>query len=58
MKFEIKRPWRSFGQSQSGFFQYKIANISPRWEIIREARESAFKIVSRDPSLRSCIIEI
>ena len=49
----LRGPGEVFGQSQSGFFQYKIANIVQDGEIIREARELAFKLVSKDPSLNS-----
>ena len=49
----LRGPGEVFGQSQSGFFQYKIANIVQDGEIIRDARESAFEIVSKDPSLSS-----
>ena len=49
----LRGPGEVFGQSQSGFFQYKIANIVEDGEIIREARELAFRIVSKDPSLVS-----
>ena len=49
----LRGPGEVFGQSQSGFFQYKIANIVQDGEIIREARESAFRVVSKDPFLRS-----
>ena len=49
----LRGPGEVFGKSQSGFFQYKIANIVQDGEIIREARESAFRVVSKDPFLRS-----
>jgi len=49
----LRGPGEVFGQSQSGFFQYKIANIVKDGKIIREARELAFRIVSKDPSLSS-----
>ena len=49
----LRGPGEVFGQSQSGFFQYKIANMVQDGEIIREARELAFKLVSTDPSLDS-----
>ena len=49
----LRGPGEFLGQSQSGFFQYKIANIVQDGEIIREARELAFKLVSIDPHLNS-----
>ena len=49
----LRGPGEFLGQSQSGFFQYRIANIVQDGEIIREARELAFKLVSIDPHLNS-----
>ena len=48
---KLRGPGEVFGQKQSGFFQYKIADIVKDGEIIREARELAFDLVKLDPTL-------
>ena len=48
---KLRGPGEVFGQKQSGFFQYKIADIVKDGEIIREARELAFELVKLDPTL-------
>ena len=48
---KLRGPGEVFGQKQSGFFQYKIADIVKDGEIIREARELAFELVKLDPAL-------
>ena len=48
---KLRGPGEVFGIKQSGFFQYKIADIVKDGKIIREARELAFKLVSLDPAL-------
>ena len=48
---KLRGPGEVFGQRQSGFFQYKIADIVKDGEIIREARELAFDLVKLDPNL-------
>ena len=49
---KLRGPGEVFGQRQSGFFQYKIADIVKDGEIIREARELAFELVKLDPNLQ------
>ena len=48
---KLRGPGEVFGQKQSGFFQYEIADIVKDGEIIREARELAFDLVKLDPNL-------
>jgi ATP-dependent DNA helicase RecG len=48
---KLRGPGEVFGIKQSGFFQYKIADIVKDGKIIHEARELAFKLVSLDPAL-------
>ena len=48
---KLRGPGEVFGKRQSGFFQYKIADIAKDGEIIREARELAFDLVKIDPNL-------
>ena len=48
---KLRGPGEVCGQKQSGFFQYKIADIVKDGEIIREARELAFELVKVDPTL-------
>ena len=48
---KLRGPGEVFGQRQSGFFQYKIADIVKDGEIIREARKLAFDLVKLDPNL-------
>ena len=49
---KLRGPGEVFGQRQSGFFQYKIADIVKDGEIIRKARELAFELVKLDPNLQ------
>ena len=48
---KLRGPGEVFGIKQSGFFQYKIADIVKDGKIIREARELAFGLVKSDPTL-------
>ena len=50
---QLRGPGEFFGLRQSGFVQYKIANLITDGEIIREARQFAFDLVDADPNLRS-----
>ena len=47
----LRGPGEFLGQKQSGFFQYKIANIVTDVSIIIQARESAFSLIENDPNL-------
>jgi len=47
----LRGPGEFLGQKQSGFFQYKIANMSTDGSIIRQAREAAFSLIEKDPNL-------
>ncbi len=47
----LRGPGEVFGIKQSGFFQYKIADVVKDGKIIREARELAFGLVKEDPTL-------
>ena len=48
---KIRGPGEFFGIRQSGFLKYKIANMVTDGPIIRNAREAAFTLVKKDPSL-------
>jgi len=48
---KLRGPGEVFGIKQSGFFQYKIADVVKDVKIIREARELAFGLVKSDPAL-------
>ena len=50
---KLRGPGEFFGIKQSGFLQYKIANMVTDGEIIKEARKAAFAIVNEDPNLHS-----
>jgi len=47
----LRGPGEFLGQKQSGFFQYKIANMATDGSIIRQAREAAFSLIENDPNL-------
>jgi ATP-dependent DNA helicase RecG len=48
---KIRGPGEFFGIRQSGFLKYKIANMVTDGPILRNAREAAFTLVKKDPSL-------
>ncbi len=48
---KLRGPGEVFGLKQSGFFQYKIANLINDSSIIKDARDLAFKLVESDPNL-------
>ena len=48
---KLRGPGEVFGIKQSGFFQYKIADVVKDVKIICEARELAFRLVKSDPTL-------
>ena len=47
----LRGPGEFLGQKQSGFFQYKIANMATDGSIIRQSREAAFSLIENDPNL-------
>ena len=50
---KIRGPGQFFGMKQSGFFKYKIANMVTDGSIIQNAREIAFEVIEKDPSLKN-----
>ena len=48
---KLRGPGDFFGLRQSGFMQYKIANMITDGSIIRQARKAAFTMVETDPDL-------
>ena len=50
---KMRGPGEFFGTKQSGFFNFRIANMIDDGKIIRRARETAFEIMNEDPSLKS-----
>ena len=48
---KLRGPGQFFGLKQSGFFQYKIANMVTDGALIRQARKSAFTLFENDPGL-------
>ena len=48
---KIRGPGEFFGIRQSGFLKYKIADMVTDGPILRNAREAAFTLVKKDPSL-------
>lgn len=48
---KLRGPGEFFGIKQSGFYQYKIANMVTDGDIIRKARKVAFNLVHEDPGL-------
>ena len=49
---KLRGPGDYFGMRQSGFIQYRIANMVTDGSIIREARKAAFDLVKEDRDLR------
>ena len=49
---KLRGPGEYFGVKQSGFIQYKIANMATDREIIHKARKAAFKLIDNDPTLQ------
>ena len=49
---KLRGPGEFFGLKQSGFFQYKIANMITDGSLIRKARQAAFTLVENDPGLK------
>ena len=50
---KLRGPGDYFGMRQSGFIQYRIANMVTDGPIIREARKAAFGLVKEDRDLRN-----
>ena len=48
---KLRGPGDFFGLRQSGFIQYKIANMITDGSLIRQARKAAFTMVETDPNL-------
>ncbi|MDH7514596.1 MAG: ATP-dependent DNA helicase RecG [Bacteroidota bacterium] len=51
--FTIRGPGDLWGTQQSGFPQFRVADLRLHGDILREARDEAFRIVARDPHLRA-----
>ena len=49
---KMRGPGVFFGIQQSGFFNFKIANLISDRKIIKEARSAAFALIKDDPSLK------
>jgi len=47
----IRGPGEFLGERQSGFYQFRVANIMRDVEILSEARKEAFRLVEHDPGL-------
>lgn len=47
----IRGPGEFLGERQSGFYQFRVANIMRDVEILSEARKEAFRLVEHDPEL-------
>ncbi|MCJ7800973.1 MAG: DNA helicase RecG, partial [Candidatus Marinimicrobia bacterium] len=49
---KMRGPGVFFGIQQSGFFNFKIANLITDRNILKKARSSAFALLKDDPSLQ------
>ena len=47
----IRGPGEFLGERQSGFYQFRVANLMRDAEILSEAREGAFRLMEGDPGL-------
>jgi len=47
----IRGPGEFMGEKQSGFYQFRVANLMRDAKILSEARKEAFTLVERDPGL-------
>ncbi len=52
MDLKLRGPGDIFGIQQSGFPEFKYADIAADGEIIHDAKEDAFRIITDDPHLR------
>ncbi len=52
MDLKLRGPGDIFGIQQSGFPEFKFADIATDGEIIHDAKEEAFKIIQDDPHLK------
>ena len=50
---KIRGPGEFFGLRQSGFIQFKLADLINDGPIIRNARQAAFETIEQDPHLRN-----
>jgi len=50
---KMRGPGEFYGARQSGYVQYKIANMLSDGPLIRQARQAAFELVTDDPHLRN-----
>ena len=48
---KLRGPGEFFGLRQSGFFQFKIANMVQDGSLLRQARSSAFNLIDKDQGL-------
>ena len=53
---KMRGPGKFFSTEQSGFFNYKLADMINDGELIRKARNCAQKIVDKDPKLKNHIL--
>ncbi len=47
----IRGPGELMGERQSGFYQFRVANLMRDAKMLSEARHEAFRLVERDPEL-------
>jgi ATP-dependent DNA helicase RecG len=49
---EIRGPGEFFGTRQSGELKFTAADLAKDVDIVDKARDSAFKLITKDPQLR------
>jgi len=54
----IRGPGEFLGERQSGFYQFRVANLMRDAEILSETRQEAFRLVEGDPGLAHRTYEI
>ena len=47
----MRGPGEFFGEKQSGFIRYRIADLMTDGNIVKKARKAAFALVEKDPGL-------